>query len=79
MHDFTMPQAVIDRVTARAGRAHPFDVIDPARAALMVVDMQNYFVKPGYQGEVPAAGMWCGSRTAPTTRPNPGPTCTTIC
>jgi ureidoacrylate peracid hydrolase len=55
MHDFTMPQAIIDRVTARAGRAHPFDAMDPARTALVVVDMQNYFVKPGYQGEVPAA------------------------
>jgi ureidoacrylate peracid hydrolase len=55
MHDFTMPQAVIDRVTARAGRPHPFDAMDPARTALVVVDMQNYFVAPGYQGEVPAA------------------------
>ncbi len=55
MHDFTMPQAVIDRVISRTGRAHPYDVMDPARTALVVVDMQNYFVKPGYQGEVPAA------------------------
>ena len=55
MHDFTLPQAIIDRVTARSGRAHPFDTMDPARTALVVVDMQNYFVKPGYQGEVAMA------------------------
>lgn len=55
MHPFTMPQAAIDRVTARCGRAHPFDVIDPAKTALVVVDMQNYFVAPGFQGEVAMA------------------------
>ena len=39
----------------RAGRPHPFDVIEPARTALVVIDMQNYFMKPGFMGEVPHA------------------------
>jgi len=55
MHPFTVPQSLTDRVTARSGRAHPFDRIEAARTALVVVDMQNYFVAPGYQGEVAMA------------------------
>ena len=39
----------------RLGKLHPFDVIDPRKTALVVVDMQNYFVKQGHQSEVPAA------------------------
>ena len=55
MHKTQIDQAIIDRVTARAGRQHPFDVLDASRTALVVVDMQNYFMKPGFQGEVPMA------------------------
>lgn len=55
MHSFTLPQSLRDRVIARSGRVHPYDTIDPARTALVVVDMQNYFLKPGYQGEVAMA------------------------
>jgi ureidoacrylate peracid hydrolase len=55
MHDFSLPQDLIERVAARTGKAHPFDVMVPAKTALVVVDMQNYFMKPGYQGEVPRA------------------------
>ena len=29
--------------------------MEPAKAALIVIDMQNYFVKPGYLGEIPMA------------------------
>jgi nicotinamidase-related amidase len=29
--------------------------MEPRRSALLVIDMQNYFVKPGHQGEVPMA------------------------
>ena len=46
---------VIERVLARQGRLHPFDALQGERCALLVVDMQNYFVKPGFQAEVPAA------------------------
>ena len=30
-------------------------MIEPAKTAFVVVDMQNYFMKPGFQGEVPKA------------------------
>lgn len=55
MHVFELPAEMVTRVTARAGRAHPFDTIAPARTALVVIDMQNYFMKPGFMGEVPMA------------------------
>ncbi|MDB5599396.1 MAG: hypothetical protein JWN71_1440 [Xanthobacteraceae bacterium] len=55
MHSFSLPADLVERVTARTGRAHPFDVMDPSKTALVVIDMQNYFMKPGFQGEVPKA------------------------
>ena len=55
MHKIAISQAALDRMTARIGKLHPFDVIDPRKAALVVIDMQNYFVKPGHQGEIPLA------------------------
>jgi ureidoacrylate peracid hydrolase len=55
MHAFSLPGDLVERVVARTGKAHPFDVMDPAKTALVVIDMQNYFMKPGYQGEVPRA------------------------
>jgi ureidoacrylate peracid hydrolase len=55
MHELSIPADLVTRVTERAGRPHPFDVIDPAKTAFVVVDMQNYFMKPGFQGEVPKA------------------------
>jgi ureidoacrylate peracid hydrolase len=55
MHELSIPTDLVQRVTERAGRAHPFDVIEPAKTAFVVVDMQNYFMKPGFQGEVPKA------------------------
>ena len=53
MHELSLPADLVARVTERAGRAHPFDVIEPAKCAFVVVDMQNYFMQPGFQGEVP--------------------------
>lgn len=55
MHKLSMPPELIERVTKRAGRPHPFDVIEPAKTALVVIDMQNYFMKHGFMGEVPEA------------------------
>lgn len=54
-HDIRFSSRVVDRVIARCGRAHPLDVIDPRRTALIVIDMQNYFMASGYIGEVPRA------------------------
>jgi ureidoacrylate peracid hydrolase len=55
MHKLSIPADLVQRVIARAGRPHPFDVIEPAKTALVVVDMQNYFMKPGFQGEIAMA------------------------
>ena len=33
MHAFSIAAEVTQRVIARAGRAHPFDVMDPAKTA----------------------------------------------
>jgi ureidoacrylate peracid hydrolase len=45
------PQWVVDRVLARQGCLHPYPRIDAAKTAFVVVDLQNYFTQPGYQGE----------------------------
>jgi len=55
MHTFTMPEEIVARVTERVGRVHPFELLTPERTALVVIDMQNYFMKSGYMGEVPMA------------------------
>jgi len=47
MHTLSIPQSVVDRVVARRGREHVHEVLDPARTALVVVDMQNAFMLPG--------------------------------
>jgi ureidoacrylate peracid hydrolase len=47
MHPFSVPQSVIDRVVARRGREHVNENLDPAKTALVVVDMQNAFMLPG--------------------------------
>jgi len=47
--------AIVARVTARQGRLHANEHLSGPRTALVVIDMQNYFMKPGYQGEVAAA------------------------
>lgn len=52
---YGISQDVIDRVVAGRGRLHYLDHVDARRSALVVVDMQNYFVQPGFQGECPPA------------------------
>ena len=55
MHPFSMPEEIVARVVARVGRAHPFDKMYASKTAFIVVDMQNYYLKPGYLGDVPRA------------------------
>ncbi len=55
------PQWIVDRVLARQGSLHPYPSFDPARTAFVVVDMQNYFTQPGYQGECAAARSTFGA------------------
>jgi ureidoacrylate peracid hydrolase len=45
-----MAAAIADR-----GKVHPWDAIPVARTALVVIDMQNYFVAPNAQGEAETA------------------------
>ena len=55
MHKIAISPAALDRMTRRMGKLHPFDTMAPRKTGLLVIDMQNYFVKPGHQGEIPAA------------------------
>jgi len=43
-HEFVMPQYVIDRVMAKRGKLRVFDRFEPAKTAVLVVDMQNFYV-----------------------------------
>lgn len=55
MHKISISQNVIDKVARRCGRPHPFDHVDARRTAVVVIDMQNHFMKPGFMAETPAA------------------------
>jgi ureidoacrylate peracid hydrolase len=46
---YGMPQYVIDRVMAKRGRLAVYDRFDSRKTALLVVDMQNFYV-----GEIPS-------------------------
>ena len=43
-HNMEIPDYVIERIMAKRGRLHVFDKFDPAKTALVVIDMQNFFV-----------------------------------
>ena len=47
MHTLSIPQSVVDRAIERRGREHVYEDLDPAKTALVVVDMQNAFMLPG--------------------------------
>jgi len=53
MHKFEMPKEYVDRVTNRQGRPHTCESFDGSRTALVVVDMQNYFMTEPYQAACP--------------------------
>jgi ureidoacrylate peracid hydrolase len=55
MHKIALSETALARGQRLFGKLHPFDTIDPPRTALLVIDMQNYFVKPGHQAEVALA------------------------
>ena len=55
MHKVEIPSWAVERALARRGRLHPFDDLDPARTALVVVDLQNGFMAPGQPAEVAQA------------------------
>ena len=51
MHQATIRQEIIDRVTARRGRFHVFDRFEASETALVVIDMQPTFVAEGSPAE----------------------------
>ena len=53
MHSVSIRPEIIERVMARRGRTQWFDRLEPARTALVVVDMQSAFLEPGGPAEVP--------------------------
>ena len=55
MHRVGIRQEIIDRVMARRGRLHWFERLDPAKTALVAIDMQSTFCAPGGPAEVPSA------------------------
>ncbi len=52
-HNVELPQSVIDRAIEKRGRRNVFDRFEPDKTALLVVDMQNFFV----DGCEPAASI----------------------
>lgn len=50
-----LPDAVIQAAADRRGRPHVFDTIDPAKSALVVIDLQRAFMDPGAPSEVARA------------------------
>jgi ureidoacrylate peracid hydrolase len=55
MHRYVIPDSIKERVLRRQGKLLSHDTIDAGRAALIVVDMQNYFVEKGFPLEIPMA------------------------
>ncbi|MBB6578265.1 nicotinamidase-related amidase [Comamonas odontotermitis] len=50
---------IVERVKARQGVLHPYDTLDAATTAFVVVDLQKYYTQPGFQGEcAPARGIF---------------------
>jgi nicotinamidase-related amidase len=55
MSGYTISEELIAAAIADRGKAHPWDTIPISRTALVVIDMQNYFVAPTSQGEAESA------------------------
>jgi ureidoacrylate peracid hydrolase len=47
MPGFEVPEELRQKLLARRGRLHAYDSYDPRTTALVVVDMQNFFMKEG--------------------------------
>ncbi len=55
MHNFDMPEEYVQRVTDRQGRPHTCETFEGGKTALVVVDMQNYFMHESQQAACPVA------------------------
>jgi len=65
---FEMPQYVIDRIMNKRGRLHVFEALEPGKTALVVIDMQNAFVKGKVKAETALAIMPTINRLAERVR-----------
>ena len=55
MAEVRFPAELVERVTARRGRLHCYERLEPARTALAVVDMQTAFLKPEWPTSLASA------------------------
>jgi ureidoacrylate peracid hydrolase len=55
MHPLGIDPAIERRLLERRGQVHLYERLVPARTALVVIDMQNAFCKPGAPVEVPVS------------------------
>ena len=55
LHHIALPAYVAERNAQRRASHHAFERVDPARTALVVVDLQNGFMAPGQPAETPVA------------------------
>ncbi len=56
MHKINISQSAINAaIERRGGQLHAFENIVPEKTALLVIDMQKYFLEPGMAAEVPVA------------------------
>ena len=54
MHNIKLSPDIVARVTKRrGGKLHAIDRLDPAKTALIVIDMQNVWVKKGMPAYTP--------------------------
>lgn len=56
-----IPKSITDRIATLRPRLHPFDRIEPAKTALVVIDLQNMFMAEGAIYEVPSARAIVGN------------------
>jgi ureidoacrylate peracid hydrolase len=55
MHQFNIPESVHRAVIARRHKFHVYDTVVGESTALIVIDLQNYFMLPGMAAEMPIA------------------------
>lgn len=54
-HPFALPGEYVERAIKREGREHSVEELQADRTALVVVDMQRYFMEPPFAGACPVA------------------------
>lgn len=55
MHKVNIPESVHQAIIARRGKYHVYEKLSGSTTALVVIDMQNYFMQPGMPAEMPIA------------------------